>query len=62
MLRRLFIYFNFNVYYVFTGDPYTQDTVTVLEKIAIQTQLYLAIDTIQDALGTLARNVKRWTR
>ncbi len=47
---------------MFTGDPYTQDTVTVLEKIAIQTQLYLAIDTIQDALATLARNVKRWTR
>lgn len=47
---------------MFTGDPYSQETTGVLEKIAIQTQLYMALDLIQEKLGILAKNQRQWTR
>ncbi len=47
---------------MFTGDPYSQETTGVLEKIAIQTQLYMALDLIQEKLGVLAKNQRQWTR
>ncbi len=47
---------------MFTGNPYDQPTTGVLEKIAIQTQLYMALDLIQEKLGVLAKNQRQWTR